>query len=785
MTIRILSLILLSFLLSETAYTQPSLPAYNPVFDDTVLPTIHISLDEDDLAFILADENSASDQEFPATFIFNNGSIQDTVQNVGFRLRGNTSRQSAKKSFKVSFNTFEPGRKFYDLEKMNLNGEHNDPSIIRSKLSWDLYQRLKIPASRANHVRLFVNNEYRGLYINVEHIDEQFLQSRFGGDDGNLYKNLYPADLAYLGHNREAYLPDESRRPYDLRLKDSDDEGYDDLAHFIDVLNNTPDAGFAHALEEIFDVYGFLQILAVEVATGSWDNYWYLKNNYYLYNNPLTGRFHFIPYDYDNTFGIDFVGGDWGTRDIYNWGHESEARPLVSRIMAINRYRSVFTYYLRRLIDQQFNTDSLFPRIDQLKQLIQAAAETDPYREMDWGFSAEDFDFSYNEALGGHVAYGLKPYITTRVEHSLNQADNVNIAPVLYELSLSVSPTRPAPDNPIALAIDVDDESADLTVIVEYRINNGNWETVTLFDDGRNGDNDAGDGRYGGQIPALQQTGVLDFLISAQDPERNTYILREKSLAIGFPMLPLVINEFMASNSNTIADASGEYDDWVELFNNSDALLPLSGLYLTDNLNIPDKWALPDSTLPANAFILLWIDGDADTQGPLHAPFQLAAEGEAIGIFGQDSDGFYPIDTLSYLIQASDVSMGRTTDGTGGFSVLSTATPGSSNGTGVAIASGPEAFQFSLAPPYPNPSSGTVSIAFEVSDARPVRLAIYDVLGRRVQTLLEGSIAPGAHQLTWDGADSKHRPAATGVYFIQLENIEAGHRAMTQVMRIR
>ena len=246
---------------------------------------------------------------------------------------------------------------------------------------------------------------------------------------------------------------------------------------------------------------------------------------------------------------LTFVGGDWGTRDIYNWGHESEARPLVNRIMAVNRYRAVFTYFLRELIDQQFNTDTLFPRIDQLKQMIEADAKADPYREIDWGFSAEDFDVSYTDALGGHVAYGLKPYITTRIEHALNQADNVNIAPVLYELSLSVSPGRPAPEDLITLAIDVDDESTNLTVIVEYRINNGNWETVTLFDDGRHGDNDAGDGRYGGQIPALQQTGVLDFLISAQDPESNTYILREKSLAIGFPMLPLVINEFMASNS--------------------------------------------------------------------------------------------------------------------------------------------------------------------------------------------------------------------------------------------
>ena len=54
----------------------------------------------------------------------------DTVLNVGFRLRGNTSRTAGKKSFKVSINSFVAGRKWNQLEKLNLNGEHNDPFPI-------------------------------------------------------------------------------------------------------------------------------------------------------------------------------------------------------------------------------------------------------------------------------------------------------------------------------------------------------------------------------------------------------------------------------------------------------------------------------------------------------------------------------------------------------------------------------------------------------------------------------------------------------------------------------
>ena len=112
--------------------------------------------------------------------------INETVDSIGFRLRGNTSREAAKKSFKVSFNTFVSGREFYGVDKLNLNGEHNDPSIIRSKLCFDHYKTIGMTATRANHVEVYINGQYYGLYISVEHIDDEFLNKNFGDDTGNL-----------------------------------------------------------------------------------------------------------------------------------------------------------------------------------------------------------------------------------------------------------------------------------------------------------------------------------------------------------------------------------------------------------------------------------------------------------------------------------------------------------------------------------------------------------------------------------------------------------------------
>ena len=171
--------LLVNFFLIVELYSQQPLPDPGIVFDNANVPRIDITIHPDSLFEILKPGNEESDHEFPAIFTFNNGSATYTVENVGFRLRGNTSRYSAKKSFKVSFNSYDKSQKFFGLEKMNLNGEHNDPSIARSKICWDMFREYSIIVSRSNYVRLYINQEYRGVYINMEHVDEEYVYMKF------------------------------------------------------------------------------------------------------------------------------------------------------------------------------------------------------------------------------------------------------------------------------------------------------------------------------------------------------------------------------------------------------------------------------------------------------------------------------------------------------------------------------------------------------------------------------------------------------------------------------
>ena len=196
---------ILILLITTCACAQDQFPDYAPIYKDDVVGRVDITIPPDSLNIILAPGNEESDYPFHATFLFDNGTIRDTFQDIGFLLRGNTSRYSMKKSFQISLNTYAPGRSWYGVEKINLNGEHNDPTVSRAKIAWDLLRDIGVPAPRSSHVQLYINGEYYGLYANVEHIDEEFAQTRFGNKDGNLFKCLWPADMDYLGSDPNLY----------------------------------------------------------------------------------------------------------------------------------------------------------------------------------------------------------------------------------------------------------------------------------------------------------------------------------------------------------------------------------------------------------------------------------------------------------------------------------------------------------------------------------------------------------------------------------------------------
>ncbi|MDM8551772.1 CotH kinase family protein [Desulfobacterales bacterium HSG2] len=137
----------------------------------------------------------------------------------------------------------------------------------------------------------------------------------------------------------------------------------------------------------------------------------------------------------------------------------------------------------------------------------------------------------------------------------------------------------------------------------------------------------------------------------------------------------LCINEIMASNSSTLADPQGDYDDWIEIYNSGSEPVSLMGMYLTDDLAEPGKWGFPDITLNPGEFLLVWADEDIGDEG-IHADFKLGASGEAVGLFDSDQTA---VDTLTFEAQTEDVSFGRYPDGSDNWKFFSLPTPGQAN----------------------------------------------------------------------------------------------------------
>ena len=158
--------------------------------------------------------------------------------------------------------------------------------------------------------------------------------------------------------------------------------------------------------------------------------------------------------------------------------------------------------------------------------------------------------------------------------------------------------------------------------------------------------------------------------------ERTEWIDSEFTIS-DEPTFPnLLINEFLASNDSTNTDESGEYDDWLELYNGNEEDINLDWFYLTDNPNNLTKWVFPEgSVIPANGHMLIWCDEEQD-QGPFHTNFKLSSAGEFIALVA--GDGFTIIDSLSFGPQTVDVSYGRATDGSDQWMFMAP-TPGFAN----------------------------------------------------------------------------------------------------------
>lgn len=642
--------------ISAQAYGQWQVPPPDVPFQEE-LASVHITLETAGYDALFHPDSVWSNFEHPATFVYVAEGIADTLYNVGFRLRGNTSRTSAKKSFKVSFDTYDEDGQWRGLNKMNLNGEHNDVSMMRARLVHTFFNESGVASSRANHVRLYLNGTYRGLYTNVEHIDGEWLEKRLPHAHGNLWKCTYPANLLYNGPDGEDYMyaPPWTTTPvYELKTNEAEND-YDGLAGLIDVLNNTPIADLPCALEDRFDVNRYLRTAAAEVLAGHWDNYIGNQNNFYLYRRTPDGRLTYLSYDLDNTLGVEW-GGDWVVRDVYNY--TTENRPLYTRLMQVPLYRELYTWHLRDLINTTFDSDAFETRgADWQVEAADAAAE-DAYYPLDYGFDYDDFTASLLENYGQHVPYGIVPYVGGRSGSAQLQMD----PPAPHPGWLMAWAKGPAVEGQLVVEAVVEGTVTNLTAAISW--DGGSAQTWPLTDDD-------GDGLYtvtvdvvGSDHAEVQVTATFADGVERISPCAPQWVWTSP-MPSGFRL-----NEVMALNNSFVLDEWGGAADWAEITLIGDEAANVNELFLTNRWMEPKRWRLPNVTLDPGDHLLVWCDDDTE-EGPLHANFNLDADGETLYLMAMDEGAPRVVDAVTWPSLPPNVSWARVPDGQGPWTACS------------------------------------------------------------------------------------------------------------------
>lgn len=335
-----------------------------PLYDMGTLRTLFFQFDDPDWEKELSSFYK-TDVDIPATLTVDGKVYKD----VGVHIRGNTSSMMApeggKRSLGVSLNFMHDDQRLLGYRSLNLLNSNADPTFLRTAL-YHYIARQYISAPQANWVRVVLNGENWGIYVNTQQINGDLTKDFFKTSKGARWKVSGSPNgrggLAYLGDDPAAY-----KRVYEIKSKDTK-ESWADLIHLCKVLNQTPPAELEKALAPILDVDGALKFLALDKAAINNDGFWTRASDYSIYEDP-NGKFHVIPWDANETFrepeGMGFRGGDVprdATLGIFV-GADDSNKALLQKLLAVPALRARYVADIKDIATNWFDWKKIGPLV--------------------------------------------------------------------------------------------------------------------------------------------------------------------------------------------------------------------------------------------------------------------------------------------------------------------------------------------------------------------------------------------------------------------------------------
>jgi hypothetical protein len=486
------------------------------LYDPSYLRHLHIDFEDASFHSILGESFFANPSlRIPATVTFD-GIVLDSV---GVRYKGNSTfclpheQGSVKVPYNLDMNYWIPGQKLMEYNKVKLANAWLDPTYCKEYMASRIYRKY-LPTPEVNLIPLHTQGNYTGVYVNTESINRQFLSKHFGENDGVLFKGdgagvfcgINGSDGTEGGDPTFAYLGTDSATYYDSYTIKSD-AGWDGLMDLISTLEFNPES-----LPDVLNVDRVLWAMAVNTVVSNLDTYnGYYVHNYYLYQDSEQ-RFQMIPWDFDNSFVGAIMGWSyWNPNEVYQFDpfwtgwDAQDSRPLTEYLFSHPTYRKQYIAHIRTIMEESMNLDDLQQEISAFQSLVYSDAAID-FNSL---FGMSEFNSNVTESLwiGNWGFGGIMSTVEARMEFLYAHPEISEAAPVVG-------------------TPDVSNEMIHVSVFgaedVQLRYCTGdiasNFQSVTMVDDGTQGDAYALDGIYSVALPSFSSDD-LKFYISATNSE--------------------------------------------------------------------------------------------------------------------------------------------------------------------------------------------------------------------------------------------------------------------------
>jgi hypothetical protein len=683
------------------------------------------------------------DPNYLTTLASNYASKTDLVANmkidgvsydsVGVRYKGQTSYSmtgtSRKKSFNISLDYKKEDQDIDGYNTLNLNNCFGDPSFMR-EFYYFTHERNHIPGAKVTYVWLKVNGVEYGLYPCVQNLNKSFIKEWFLSNNGTHWRADKPpgspgggggmwgdstAALNWLGTDSARY-----KTHYDLKFT-SKVHPWQDLITTCDKLGNTLLPNRTTVIPPVLDVDRSLWHVATENLYSDDDGYIFKgKMDYFAYWESETGRI--TPLEYDGNSVMEGRNKAWSP--FYNATNDNY--PLMHRLFVVPEYRQRYLAHLRTLINEDFDITTAHNFIDSIGDKIDSFVNADPIKLSTYTSFTRELDT-------------LKSFISYRRNFLLTNPE-VNVeSPMISSTTYLVNniPWAPVTTNDSSLIRTTASHGLGILGINLYYATNivGNFTKIAMYDDGIHNDGAAGDGTYAAYIPKQLGATWVRFYVEAvannipktvsYDPpgaEHNVYIYYIKPQIASNSSI--VINELMASNSVSIADEAGQFEDWIELYNTSSSTVDISNYFISDDTLNYTKFQIPTGTsMPGNSYLILWADEDG-SQGPLHTNFKLSASnGEKLFLLNSNRE---ILDNVSFGAQSMDIAYARIPNGTGNF--VSQQHTFNRNNETVSINDISSDISYTI---YPNPATNKVYMFID-NPLKDEYIYIYDIYGQLI-----------------------------------------------------